>query len=351
MNRIRPLISVCLLAFLGDVSASELRFGGMAQWEYAQLGQAPASLRDGYGEWSRIRLAASGAVRGADWKLEYDFVSDVVTDAYLRLPWRGGRFWVGQFKQPLYMESLISDSEPLLIAPAGNAPFGIGRRLGLQYQRGFERGRWQVSAYGRDIESSGPEKAVAARAYGGQEWDGGRLHLGAGLAFEDQTQQALRFRLRPEARSTIGHWQDGGSLLVDHAQRYGIEFGLQQGSWLLQSEWQGLRADGDGFKRSASNAYATLAWTALGAPRAYRDGLFVAPPRQDRGVGGIELVLRFARTSLPDVTGGAIEQSSLSAGINVSIARHWRFQANLSQAEGAAREEAEVLGVRAQYTF
>jgi phosphate-selective porin len=351
MNPIRPLLCVCLLAFCGNPSASNLRIGGMAQWEHAHVGDAPASLRDGYGEWSRIRLAASGAVRGADWKLEYDFVSDVVTDAYLRLPWRGGRFWVGQFKQPLYMESLISDSEPLLIAPAGNAPFGIGRRLGLQYQRSFEQGRWQVSAYGRDIEVSGPEKAVAARVYGGREWENGRLHLGAGLAFEDQSRQALRFRLRPEARSTIGHWQNGGSLLADRVQRFGVEFGLQKGNWLLQSEWQGLRAEGEGSDRSARNAYATLAWAAFGTPRAYRDGLFVSPPRQDRGVGGIELVLRYAQTALPSVAGGDIEQSSLSAGINMSIARHWRFQANLSHANGAGRQEAEVLGVRAQYTF
>lgn len=351
MNRFHPLVAVGLLCCCADLGASNLRFGGMAQWEHAQLHDAPGSLKDGYSEWSRIRLAASGALRGADWKLEYDFVSDVVTDAYLRLPWRGGRFWIGQFKQPLYMESLISDSEPLLIAPAGNAPFGIGRRLGVQYQRGFEQGRWQLSAYGRDIEGSGPEKAVAARVYGGQEWEGGRLHLGAGLAIENQSRQALRFRLRPEARSTIGHWQNGSSLLADRVQRHGIEFGLQHGTWLLQSEWQGLRADGVGPERSARNAYATLAWTALGAPRAYRDGLFVTPPRQDRGVGHIELVLRYAQTALPSVAGGEIEQSALSAGINVSIARHWRFQANLSHADGAGQDQAEVVGVRAQYTF
>jgi phosphate-selective porin len=161
----------------------------------------------------------------------------------------------------------------------------------------------------------------------------------------------LRFRLRPEARSTIGHWQNGGSLLVDRVQRHGLEFGLQHGTWLLQSEWQGLRADGVGSERSARSAYATLAWTALGAPRAYRDGLFVTPPRQDRGVGGIELVLRYAQTALPNVAGGEVEQSTLSAGINMSIARHWRFQANLSHAEGAGLDQAEVFGVRAQYTF
>lgn len=62
------------------------------------------------------------------------------------------------------------------------------------------------------------------------------MHYGAGLAIEDQSRQALRFRLQLEARSSIDSWQDGGSLLADRVQRYGNEFGLQQGSWPLQSE-------------------------------------------------------------------------------------------------------------------
>jgi len=351
MSRLQLLLAALALAAAGTAAASSLRVSGFAQWELAELLDGPASLANGYREWPRIRLAVSGAAGGMDWKLEGDFVSESVTDAYLRLPWRGGRFWVGQFKQPFTMDALISDLEPLLIAPSGNAPFAVGRRLGLQYQRSFRHGRWQLSAYGRDLEGNGPDHALAARVHGGPSWTGGRLHLGAALAAESQPPTDLRFRLRPEARSSLRHWQEGGSLAVDHLQRTGLELGLQQGRWLLQSEWQGLRVSSPAGERSGRNAYAALAFAARGEPRAYRDGLFVLPPRPEHGIHSVELVLRHSRTILPRVTGGEIEQDTLSAGVNIAIARHWRLQASYAHTGGAERQTAELLGFRAQFAF
>lgn len=352
MPALRSALSVLLLMGCGTSLAVEMRASGFAQWEAVDvLGSPPAGLADGYREWPRIRLALSGLAGRADWKLEGDFVSEAVTDAYVRLPLAGGRLWLGQFKQPIYLDALISDLEPLLIAPGGNAPFAVGRKLGLQYQRGFEHGRWQVGAYGRDLESAGPESALVARVYGGRSWEGGRWHLGAASAYERDPDAPLRFRLRPEARSTLSHWLNGGNLAAERVQRHGLEFGLQQGAWLLQSEWQGLSARADGVSRSGRNAYLALAWTSHGAPRAYRDGLFVAPPRQAEGIGPVEWVLRYSQTELPRMSGGDIDQSVVAAGVNVQIAGGWRFQLNLSRARGDGAHEAELLGFRAQFAF
>lgn len=344
---------LCAFLALGGTAglASELRFSGFGHWDAAEiLGDAPDGLAESYRDWPRIRLAASGAVGDGDWKLEYDFVAEAVTDAYLRLPLAGGRLLLGQYKQPLYMDALISDRAALTIEPAGNGPFAIGRRLGIAYQRSLEQGRWQAGVYGRNLDDSGPDIAFAGRAYSAIESDLGLWHLGAGLAFERHDAARLRFRLRPESRSLLGHWADGGSLLADRIRRHGLELALQRGHWLLQGEWQGLRAGGD-VSRSARNAYLLAAWTLRGEPRAYRDGLFSIAKPAGAGIHSVELVLRGVHTRLPDMGGGSIEQSSLGAGLNLGIGSHARVQLNLSHARGDARERAELIGMRLELGF
>ena len=351
MRLTRSWLCALLALACANAPCSELEFSGFAHWDAAEvLGDAPDGLAESYRDWPRIRLAAAGALGDGDWKLEYDFAAEAVTDAYLRLPLAGGRLVLGQFKQPLYMDALISDRAALMIEPAGNGPFAIGRRLGVSYQRSLEQGRWQVGAYGRNLDDTGPDAALAGRVYRSIESGLGLWHLGAGLAFERHRDARLRFRLRPESRSLLGHWADGGSLPVDRIRRHGLELALQRGRWLLQSEWQGLQASGAD-SRAGRNAYLLSAWTLRGEPRAYRDGLFALAKASDAAIHTIELVLRGSHTRLPRIAGGDIGQSSLSGGLSVGIGSHARVQLNLSHARGEASDEAELFGLRLELGF
>ncbi len=350
----RPTRSwLCALLALASAAApcSELEFSGFAHWDAAEvLGEAPDGLAESYRDWPRIRLAAGGALGDGDWKLEYDFAAEVVTDALVRVPLAGGRLLLGQFKQPLYMDALISDRAALMIEPAGNGPFAIGRRLGVSYQRSLDQGRWQAALYGRNFDDTGPDVALAGRAYRSIESRLGLWHLGAGLALERHDDARLRFRLRPESRSLLGHWADGGTLLADRVRRHGLELALQRGPWLLQSEWQGLRASGDA-SRSGRNAYLLGAWTLRGEPRTYRDGLFALAGASKGAIHTVEVLLRGTHTRLPRMVGGDISQSSFGAGLNLGIGAHARVQLNLSHARGEASDEAELIGLRVELGF
>lgn len=346
MPLLRLILCTCLALGTATIESREVRFSGFAHWDAVEvLGDAPEGLADSYRSWPRIRLAATGALGNGDWKLEYDLAAEAVTDAYLRLPLAGGRLLLGQLKQPIYMDALISDRAAPMIEPAGNAPFAIGRRLGLSYQRSLDQGRWQASIYGHDLDDAGPEVALAGRAYRGIQSGLGFWHLGAGLALERHDGTRLRFRLRPESRSLLGHWADGGSLLGDRIRRHGLELALQRGRWLLQGEWQGLHASGD-VSRSAGNAYLLAAWTLRGEPRTYRDGLFSTAKPAGAGIHNVELVLRGVHTRLPEMGGGGIEQCSLGAGLNLGIGSQVRVQLNLSHVRGEARDRAELAGLR-----
>lgn len=343
------LAIACPPALAGEA----LEFGAFAHYDLIRFDEAPTPLDDA-SFWRRGRISAGGKfANGVDWKVEYDFVPDAWTDAYLRVPMAGGKLWIGQYKQPVGQEALLSDKAALFTESTLAGAFAPGRKLGVQYVRSQDWGTVAVSVYGRDIHDAGPDSAVAARwyrAFGSA--DGGLLHLGASAAVENPQSPTIRLRLRPETGPDGGSWLSTGNLPLDRQTRYGLEGAWQRDRLLIQGEWMGSRFDAPGTgHRSGDGGYLAAAWTVHGAPRAYKDGLFGTPSQGDSLVGAVELVARYSWIDLPLAGGGGIGQDAWTVGVNAQAGKYWRLMLDYTAADADDGRDADALTFRTQFAF
>ncbi|MBB5015623.1 OprO/OprP family phosphate-selective porin [Rehaibacterium terrae] len=358
MSHPRLLATACLLG-LGLLIPAQaeagdaLRLGVFAQYDLLRFDEAPAPLDDA-SFWRRGRVSLGGKfANGMDWKVEYDFVPDAWTDVYLRLPLAGGRLWLGQFKQPLGQEALLSDKAALFTESSVSGAFAPGRRLGVQYVRSQPWGTLAVSAYGRDIHDAGPDAGLGARWYRGfGDGASGLLHIGAAAAVEQPSSASLRLRVRPETGPKGGSWLSTGNLPLDRQTRYGLEAGWQHDRLLLQGEWLGSRFDAPGGNHSSGDGgYLAAAWTLRGAPRVYKDGLFGTPEPGQSLLGAVELVARYSRLDLPLAGGGRTGQDAWTLGLNAQIGKYWRAMLDYTAAEDRSGRDATGWTLRAQFAF
>lgn len=307
--------------------------GGFFRNDDGALKRTP--LEDGV-DIRRARLTLESTIWKAwDFKIQYDFATtgggdEGLRDVYLRYRFQDlPNAWplavtVGQFKEPLGLESLMSSNDMTFIERA------LGTRVFHDFGGGSDGRRVGVGlhTYGHELWTASAAvfgKAAAGNEFGkDQESDplvfAGRVtlapiqaedrvvHLGFGgswLKFDGPT--AVRFRMVPEARMGESVRLIDTGFLPDTRTvvRLMPEAAVLYGPVSLQGEY--LRAQLFGQDdHDFDSWYVQAAWTITGEPREYdfEDGIFKNPhPHSMVGQGGIgawEVAARYSMLDLGD---------------------------------------------------
>lgn len=190
-------------------------------------------------------------------------------------------------------------------------------------------------------------RAVRLGLEPGRVWQlGASLALGSGLADDGRLRSRLGLRATTEAergrRSTLARALRGGDT-YGRDLAWVLEAALQQGPWLVQTEWLQRRLDGasaGSAPRSAQGQTLALGWVLQGAPRRHdaRRARFGRPG--DAGPAGTwEAVVRLDRLRVQ----GAGDAQVLTLGLAWSAAATWRVAGNLVWARA---DDANAVGQR-----
>ena len=340
----------------------------------ATIGQ----LQDATTEFRRARLYISGAVyEKVIFKAQYDFAGGSsddhgghthFKDVYLglkKLP-GVGTLKVGHFKEAFGLEELTSSkyitfmerSLPVIFAPSRNTGIGVNNTA-LNKRLTWAAGLFLDTEKWGDEDDAENSAAATARITG-LPWYQGKdrlLHLGLSYTNRDATDDAVRFRQRPEAH-LAPYFVDTGSIVADSENRFGIEVALVHGPFSLQAEYMGANVETpDGSDPSFSGYYASASYFLTGEHRAYKNssGTFDrVKPKTNFGKGGTgawEVALRYSGLDLNDdpIQGGELED--ITFGLNWYLNPNVRTMFNYVLADLDTVGDAEIVQLRFQIDF
>lgn len=302
----------------------------------------------------RARVEVLGTVWKAwDFRFHYEFSgSDPEADAGLRDIYIAYRFqdlpqkWplmvmLGQFKEPLGLESLNSSNDMTFIERAlGSRVFhdfggsSDGRRVGIGlFTHGHELWTAQAAVFGKGAAGNdfGKDQDSDPLVFTGRftlaPWheEGRIVHLGmAGSWLRFDGPSNVRFRAVPEER--IGEairFLDTGQLGgIETVVRLMPEAAVIYGPFSLQGEYQ--RAQLDGKQAFTFDAwYAQATWTLTGEPREYDfENALIRNPHPNTlvgkgGWGAWELATRYSKANLGDChSPQCAAERNFTAGLN-----------------------------------
>ncbi len=324
--------------------------GGFFRNDDGALERTP--LEDGV-DIRRARLTLESTIWKAwDFKIQYDFATtdggdEGLRDIYLRYRFQNlPNAWplsvtVGQFKETLGLESLMSSNDMTFIERAlGTRVFhdfgggGDGRRVGVSLHT-YGHELWTASAavfgkgaagneFGKDQDSD-PLVFTGRVTLAPIHAEGRVVHLGFGgswLKFDDPT--AVRFRMVPEARmgESVRLIDTGPLPDTRTVVRLMPEAAVLYGPFSLQGEY--LRAQLFGQDdRDFDSWYVQGTWTITGEPREYdfEEGVFKNPhPHRVVGKGGVgawEVAARYSTLDLGDCANPlCAKEKNFTAGLN-----------------------------------
>ncbi len=325
-----------------------LRIGGRIHndwyWfdESRDLHRSLGNIDDGV-LFRRARLYMSGEVgEHLRFTAQYDFAGGDADfrDVYMELAELPGvgNIRIGQFKEPFGMEELISSNNiPFIERSQPTSVFAPSRSTGVMVHNRFLEDRLAgfVGVF-RDSNDYGNHArdgkyTVAARVTG-LPWyaEEGRQLLHLGLAYSYRKLDGeYRVNVRPEARLTP-RFLDTGLIAADKEQRLGLEAAGVYGPFSLQAEYMMSEVDTDFLgKREMDGWYVLGSWVMTGENRSYSRaaGTFGGiKPRnnfklsgEDRGLGALELALRYSELDLNDgghrgIQGGS--EDTITLGLN-----------------------------------
>lgn len=247
--------------------------------------------------------------------------------------------------------------------------FNIARKLGISLANGGDNWTLKVGAFRGGVGDTSADEGttLAARATYGQKFDGGTWIVGASVRHNEAAEgSTIRYRQRPH-----NHLADRLIATGNIAEKdfmYGLETGLQLGSFHMMAEWSGLTAKDAGTQgRNAnfSGGAIEAGWFLTGEskPLKLSKGAWDRPkinsPIHKGGWGALQLAAKYDTIDLTDngVFGG--EQDTFILGLNWYLNRHSRVMVNYSHssiedafdvsANGADGENsADALGIRFQ---
>jgi len=336
-------------------------FGGRLQLDYTFFNNDKFQFDNG-GEMRRGRLFVKGKLSN-DWeyKVEYDFAPDdpELKDGYLRY---GGfdntRIWGGNFKQPSSLEQLTSANFMTFLERAVAVGVTEGRRMGVGYQRWGDKFTWMSSAYGDEVNGLVKGHGVAGRfVYLPQSNSDTLVHLGASVAWNQDADDTIRLRVRPESHQDEQRVLDTGNIEnVDDFVRIGLETAYVQKRFSAQAEITRLNVNRRGAEDlSFSGYYAFISFFLTDDRRVYqgKDGIFNRViPRSDKGA--LEIALRFSNLDLTDkeIMGG--EGKFVTLGLNYYVKSHLRLTVNYVFANTdkvAGDDDPSAVQLRMQFDF
>lgn len=234
------------------------------------------------------------------------------------------------------------------------------------------RGSWAVGAakrtdsYGNS--SSGRGENLSARITAAPVYmDNGRtwVHLAAATIQRNPDDNEYRVSSRPES-SIAPVLVNTDVIPSDRVNLVGLEFAAAHGSFSVQAEWHNARVrleETDEFPHDGSvnlNGFYVLAsYFLTGETRAYNPGagtLGIIRPQSNfrgagHGFGAWEIAARYSELDLND---GAVEGGHLrngAVGLNWYLNPTMRLMANYVRADLKESGTADILQMRAQFTF
>jgi len=338
-----------------------ITFGGRVQLDYTFYNNDKFQFENG-GELRRGRLFAKGNLtENWEYKVQYDFAPDdpELKDGYLRFNgFENSRIWGGNFKQPSSLEQLTSSRFTTFLERAVAVGVTEGRRMGLAYQGWGNKYTWMSSVYGDEANGLVKGNGIAGRfVYIPQSDSKTLLHLGASVSWNEDADDTIRLRVRPESHQDSQRILDTGDIEdVDDYIRIGLEAAYVNKRFSAQAELTTLNVNRRGAENlTFSGYYGFLSYFLTNDRRAYKgnDGIFGRVlPTSDKGA--LEIAVRFSNLNLndKDIMGG--EGDFLTLGLNYYVTSHLRLAANYVFAdtdEVAGDDDPNALQVRIQFDF
>jgi phosphate-selective porin OprO/OprP len=357
-----------------------IRPNGRLQADAAFYQEDKRDLSNGT-EIRRARLAVAGDLT-PNWayQLEMDFADDQARVRDVWLMYRANemlRLQIGNFKEPFSLDGITSSRFTSFIERSLIDAFVPPRHFGATVRANAHQATASVGIFGQepgdlgedDLQDSEGWGAAARGTFAPVMEDRRLVHVGAALRHrtpdaQEDDETGLRFRGYSETHVDRTRFYDTGNLAdSDHYQQLDVEGALVFGSLSLQGERVWTRVNRSALPNSTlGGGYVYASFFPTGEHRPYdtEDGEFLGiTPR--RGLGAVELLLRFSTLDLNDgaVAGGS--GHNWTAGANWYVARNLRFMANyvitnhdaLATANGDAEgdDDFRALYFRMQFHF
>lgn len=352
------LLSTSVLA---AESTPNLEFGGRIQADNTDFQNDKYSYEDG-SELRRARLFVRGDLsENWDYKLQVDFAPDnsELKDGYIRYSgFENSRLTIGNFKQFSSLEELTSSNNITFTERSLPNALVTGRRMGVGFQNWSDSYSIAVSAYEHEANNLSRGKGVAGRfVYRPQLGPEQLLHLGLAIAREEDDDEVVRLRARPESHQDSQRIINTDSIPgIKSFDKIGLEAAYVNGRFSAQTEFvqQSLqRRLGSDLNFDGYYAYASYFLTEDGRPYSTSDASFgTVSPSSEKGAW--ELAARLSNLDLSDrdINGG--EADILTLGVNYYMTRNLRFTANYIMADSddvAGNDDPNALQLRMRFTF
>ena len=263
-----------------------------------------------------------------DWygEIDLDFAEEsaAVKDAYIS--YRGifggnGRVRVGNFRQPFGLEEVTTSRNLMFMERSqGTEPFVVGRRMGVELTRWYEKFRWSVSVFGADVEDyfkeANEQINFASRLnYTPIQDEDSTLLIGASGTLQKPTfigefegekdPSSVKFNTRPETNVSDTKFVYSKIKDVEKYSVFGGELAYVNKRFMVQGEYMGTSVTrfGDLESLSHSGGYAFVSFFLTDDTHKYdrRDAEFARVTPTSKG-GAWEIAARFSTVDLNDDT-------------------------------------------------
>lgn len=322
---------------IGDEKSKQelqLSVGGRVFVDSAWYGDANGiDLGDG-SEVRNVRLNFGAAYRESlKLDLQVDYAGAVVSlkDVSLSYAFNDAvSIKLGNFEEPIGMESLASPSNYTFMETAIQNAFNPGRRIGLGLKAVGENWTLETGGFDRKLTKHGVKDSsfdLGGRFTIAPLFDAEHLfHLGAAAIYSwPDKSNSLSYSRQPESHITNARPVSTGSIAnIDNYLTAGAEIAAATGPISMQGEYTHVTIRRLGLvDLHLQSFYIYTAWTITGEARKYliNKGKFGGiTPNSNLGEGGwgaVELAARFSHLDLEsrDVTGGVED--------NITLALNW----------------------------
>lgn len=338
-----------------------IQFGGRVHGDTTYFSNDKYQYQDG-SELRRGRLYVRGNL-SEDWeyRIQTEFSDDdpELKDGYVRYNgFENSRIILGNFKQFSSLEFLTSSNNITFTERAMVNSLVTGRRVGIGYQRWDDRYSLGVSAYTNEANDNVRGNGIGGRFVYRPALQGDQLlHLGINYAREEDDDDTVRFRARPDSHQDSHRIVNTGSIAdVDALERAGLELAYVNNRFSAQGEYvsHDLKRDiGPDLTFTGYYIYASYFLTDDSRPYSRSNGAFdTLTPTSDSGAW--EIGLRLSNLDLNDEGIGGGQADTVTFGVNYYMNRNVRLTANYIMADSdrlAGDDDPDALQLRFRITF